>query len=87
MARRFTDRALEGALEQGALVLAADHRRVQPSNVPRSSGDDLEHPERRHRLLLAFDLERGYLLDMNGVPHEALRLAADQDLARARRLL
>jgi hypothetical protein len=37
--------------------------------------------------LLAFDLERGYLLDTNGVPHEALRLAADQNLARARRLL
>ena len=81
VARPLTHRALESALEQGALVLAADHRRVQPSHVPRRSREDFDHAERGHLLLLALHLERGDLLDTNGVAHESLRLSPDQDLA------
>jgi hypothetical protein len=81
VARPLTHRALESALQQGALVLAADHRRVQPSRVSRRSREDFDHAERGHLLLLALDLERGDLLDTNGVAHEPLRLSPDQDLA------
>ena len=74
------DRALECVLEEGELLRAPYHRRVEVAFVPRRAGRDVEQSERRHRFLLALQRERVDRLDLDGVLHEAEGGFAEEDL-------
>src|SRR5215203_636261 len=69
------------------LAVATDHRDVDPADEPGRVRCDGEQPVRGDALALALQLERLNRLDRHGVADEAERLAAEEDLARPRRLL
>jgi len=71
--------------EQPQLALATDERHVEPPR--RRLAADRVQPVRRHDVCLPFDPERRDLLGVDCIPDEPVRLEAEQDLARARRLL
>ena len=77
------NRFLEDLAQPDELVLAADHRRIQPTRVGRRSGHDCEQSPRVHRLRATLQLERLELLDEDRVAHEPVRLFSEQDLAWA----
>ena len=82
-ARVVANRFLEDLPQPDELILAADHRRIQPTRVGRRSGDNCEQSPRVHGLRAALQLERVELLDEDRVAREPVRLLSEQDLARA----
>ena len=78
---------VEGALELGELVLAADERRVETACDELRALDEPDEAERRDRLRLPLGVERLERLGLDRVAHEPVRGLAEQRLARRGALL
>ena len=67
-------------VQQLALGLSPDERRVEPAQHPRRPLVHLLEPPRRDRVGLALERERLEGTSVDAVPHEPERLASQQDV-------
>jgi hypothetical protein len=81
------DGVLVVAPEPLALALAADERRLEMTRDGAASSITSVSPERLDGLRLALERERLDHLELDRIAHEQARLATDEDLPGARRLL
>ena len=86
MASPVTDRPCVGLDEESELAGSTHQRRVAPPSDPGGSVAELNEPVRWDAIRLSLEFEGFELLDPDGVAHEPVRLATEQNLAGRGRL-